>query len=121
MCSIDAPEPVVQEVKKPTFVRNDYLDSLNEDQRKVGALRTGRSALVVAKPGDVGFSGRNATGSQGGVAFSSGNTVGASVSTTGDRTVLTGGNVTDSGSGTGVFRSKRRASRRRRRNQGDKG
>ena len=67
MCSVDAPDPVVQTVKKPTFVRNDYLDALSEDQRKIGALRTGRSQLVVAKPGEVGFSGRNGLGNQGGV------------------------------------------------------
>lgn len=124
MCSVDAPDPVVQEVKKPTFVRNDYLDALNEDQRKIGAMRTGRSQLVVTKPGDVGFSGRNALGSQAGVGFSTGTTIGANVSGggtgVGDRVrgIGTGGpgtNITDSGSGTGT---NRRQSKKRRRGGG---
>ena len=129
MCSVDAPDPVVQEVKKPTFVRNDYLDALNEDQRKIGALRTGRSQLVVTKPGDVGFSGRNATGAQGGVGFSTGTTVGANVSgggaTPGNRVRGIGagadgtGNITDAGSGTGVNR--RRSKKRRRGGGGARG
>ena len=111
MCSVDAPEPVIQEVKKPTFVRNEYLDALNEDQRKIGALRTGRSQLVVTKPGEVGFSGRNATGAQGGVGFSTGTTVGANVSGGGRSpgTVGQGGNtITDTGSGTGLTRRRGR-------------
>ncbi len=128
MCSVDAPDPVVQTVKKPTFVRNDYLDALSEDQRKIGAMRAGRSQLVVAKPGEVGFSGRNAMGSQAGVGFSTGTTVGANVSGggtgVGDRVrgIGTGGpgtNITDSGSGTGVNR--RRSKKRRRGGGGARG
>lgn len=120
MCSVDAPDPVVQEVKKPTFVRNDYLDALSADQRKVGAMRAGRTSLVVPTGTGVGFSGRNAQGSQGGVGFSTGTTVGASAGGTGravgDRSFgggnISGGggttNITSSGSGTGVMRRRGR-------------
>lgn len=122
MCSVDAPDPVVQTVKKPTFVRNDYLDALSEDQRKIGAMRAGRSQLVVAKPGDVGFSGRNAIGSQAGVGFSTGTTVGANVSgggsAPGDRVRGIGNpdnpadGITETGGGTGTNRRKKKKRRR---------
>lgn len=59
MCSVDAPEPQVVEVDKPAFVRNPYLDDLDNDARSADALRRGRSSLVIPTGvGQVGFSGR---------------------------------------------------------------
>lgn len=64
MCSVDAPEPQIIESPKPTFVRNPYLDELDNDVASADALRRGRSSLVIPTNGDgIGFEGRGGSGS----------------------------------------------------------
>lgn len=56
MCSVSAPAPV--EVEKPVFVRNPYLDEIQQDTKTAAALRRGRSSLVIPANDSIGTAGR---------------------------------------------------------------
>ena len=73
MCSVDAPEPQTIEVEKPTFVRNPFLDELDNDARSADALRRGRSSLVIPMGESIGFTGRGGEGGRGGSGLPQGN------------------------------------------------
>jgi len=56
MCSVKAPKAAP--VQEPVFVRNPYLDEVQQDVNSATALRRGRSSLVIPKNTSIGTTGR---------------------------------------------------------------
>ena len=68
-----SPQPVATpEPRRPTFVRNPYLDDTGDD-RAAEAISSGRSDLVISSGKGIGFAGRGAQGSAGAVGLPQGN------------------------------------------------